>query len=36
MEVPGTTKLLPRLMFEDDDEGEMFVLWGEVWVLLGA
>ena len=35
MEVPGTTKLLSGLMFEDDDKGEMFVLWGEVWVLLG-
>ncbi len=27
MEVLGTTKLLSRLMFEDDDEGEVFVFW---------
>lgn len=31
MEIPGTTKLLSRLMFEDDDEGEVFMLWVCCW-----
>lgn len=31
MEVPGTNKLLSRLMFEDDDEGKAFVFWVCYW-----